>query len=48
MHLQDKGNRFIITDKQTDYEKANEQIERSFFLKIDYHPTTLHINKVKE
>ena len=48
MQLQDKGNRFIIVDKQTDCEKANEQIERSSFLKIDYDPTTLHINKVKD
>ena len=48
MRLQDKGNRFIIVDKQTDCEKANEQIERSSFLKIDYDPTTLHINKVKD
>ena len=36
MRLQDKGNRFIIVDKQTYCEKANEQIERSSFLKIDY------------
>ena len=48
MRLQDKGNRFIIVDKQTDHEKADEQIERSSFLKIDYDPTTLHIDKVKE
>ena len=48
MRLQDKGNRFIIVDKQTDCEKANEQIERSSFLEIDYDPTTLHINKVKD
>ena len=48
MRLQDKGNRFIIVDKQTDCEKANEQIERSSFLKIDYDPITLHTNKVKD
>ena len=42
------GSLFIIVDKQTDHERANEQIERSSFLKIDYEPTTLHINKVKE
>ena len=30
MRLQDKGNMFIIVDKQTDHEKANEQIESSF------------------
>ena len=39
-HLQDKRNRFIIVDKQTDCQKANEQIERSSFLKIGYDPTT--------
>ena len=48
MQLQDKGNRFIIVDKQTDCKKTNEQIERSSFLKIDYDPTTLHINKLKD
>ena len=48
MQLQENGNRFIIVDKQTDCKKANEQIERSSFLKIDYDPTTLHINKVKD
>ena len=48
MHLQDKENNFIIVDKQTDHEKANEQIERSSFFEIDYDSTTLHINKVKE
>ena len=40
MRLEDKGNRFIIVDKQTDHEKADEQIERSSFLKIDHDPTT--------
>ena len=49
MRLQDKRNRFIIVDKQTDHEKANEQdFKKSSFLKIDYDPTALHINKVKE
>ena len=48
MGLQDKGNGFIIVDKETDCEKANEQLERSSFSKIDYDPTTLHFKKVKE
>ena len=48
MRLQNKGNKFIIVDKQTDCEKANEQIERSSFSKIDNNPTALHINKEKE
>ena len=38
MHSQDKGNSFIIIDEQTDHGKANEQIERNFFKKIDYNP----------
>ena len=48
MRLQDKGNGFIIVDKETDCKKANEEIERSSLLKIDYDPTTMYINKVKE
>ena len=36
MRLQDKGNRFNFFE--TDHEKANEQIERSSILKIDYDP----------
>ena len=40
MRLQNNGNRLIIVDKQTDHEKANGQIERSSFLKINYNPTT--------
>ena len=48
MRLQDKGNRFIIVDKQADCEKANKQIKRSSFLKIDNVSIILHINKVKD
>lgn len=48
MRLKDKENRFIIVIQQTDREKANRQIKRSSFLKIEYDPTTLYINKVKE
>ena len=48
MYLQDKENKFIIVDKQTDHGKANEQNESSSFLKIDYNPMTLHVNKMKE
>ena len=48
VRLEDKGNRFIIADKETDHEKVNKQIERSSFLKIDCDLTILHINKVKE
>ena len=46
MRLQDKGNRFIIVDKNTDKIKAQEQIDRSFFEKLDYDPTKEHISKV--
>ena len=45
MYLQDKENRFIIVDKQTDHGKGNEQNESSSFLKIDYNPMTLHVKK---
>ena len=34
MRLQDKGDRFIIADKQTDHEKVYKQIEKSSFLKM--------------
>ena len=44
---QDKGNRFIIVDKETDIAKAEEQIQRSSFRKIDYDPTLDHIEGVK-
>ena len=46
MRTQDKGNRFVIVDKATDIQKANEQIERSSFTKLDYDPTPNHIEKV--
>ena len=32
LRLQDKGNRFVIVDKETDQRKAREQIARSFLL----------------
>ena len=46
MSLQDKGNRFIIVDKDTDTRKAEEQIARSSFDKIDYDPTSSHVEIV--
>ena len=46
MRLQDKGNRFIIVDKETDKEKALEQINRSSFIKLNHDPTKEHILKV--
>ena len=46
MRLQDKGNRFIIVDKDTDTQKAEEQIARSSFDKIDHDPTSSHVEIV--
>ena len=46
MRLQDKGNRFIFVDKAIDIEKAEEQIARSSFEKIDHDPTSSHIKIV--
>ena len=48
MRLQDKGNRFIIVDKDTDKAKAKEQISRSSFIHLDEDPTESHIAKVRE
>ena len=48
MRQQDKGNRFIIVDKETDLKKANEQIERSSFRELNIDPTIDHIEKVKQ
>ena len=45
---QDKGNRFIIVDKETDISKAEEQIQRSSFRTIDYDPTLDHVESVKK
>ena len=45
---QDKGNRFIIVDKETDIRKANEQIERSSFQVLDHDPTRDHIEQVRQ
>ena len=46
MRLQDTGNRFVIVDKLTDLEKAQEQIARSAFRKIDADLTNKHIEIV--
>ena len=46
MRQQDKGNQFVIVDKETDKMKANEQIERSSFVKLNEDPTNRHIEKV--
>ena len=48
MRLQDKGNRFVIVDKDTDKRKAYDQIERSSFRLLDYDPTEEHIERVTD
>ena len=45
---QDKGNRFIIADKDTDIQKANEQIQRSSFQVVNHDPTLDHVERVKQ
>ena len=47
MRLQDKGNRFVIVDKDTDTQKAKEQINRSSFVELDHDPNPSHIQKVE-
>ena len=46
LRIQDKGNRFILVDKETDKQKAMAQIERSNFEAIDHDPTNHHIEIV--
>ena len=46
--LQDKGNRIVIVDKETDTNKVNEQIDRSSFKRINFDPTNKHIDKVEK
>ena len=46
MRIQDKGNRFIVVDKETDRNKAQEQIDRSSFITLDHDPTSNHIKIV--
>ena len=47
MRSQDKGNRFVVVNKETDIQKANDQINRSSFKKLDHDPTKDHIEIVK-
>ena len=48
MKLQDKDNRFVTVDKNTDRLKALQQIGRSSFIKPNHDPTDTHIKKFKE
>ena len=47
LRSQDKVNRFVIVDKETDKLKAEEQIKRSSFVKLSYDPTFDYVAKVK-
>ena len=47
MRLQDKGNRFVVADKKTHRNKAQEQIDSSFKT-LDHDPTSNHIKIVSE
>ena len=46
--MQDKGNRFVVVDKKTDRNKAQEQIDRSSFKTLVKDPTSNHIKIVPE
>ena len=48
MRLQDKGNRFVIVDKNTDRLKTQQQIGLSSSIKLNHDPTDTHIKNVKE
>ena len=48
LRIQDKGNRFVLVDKDTDRKKATEQIQRSNFVEIQQDPTLSHIQVVKQ
>ena len=48
LRSQDKGNRFVVVDKETDIVKANHQIERSSFVKLNYDPTKDLILNIKQ
>ena len=45
---QDKSNRFVFVEKQTDIVQANHQIGRSSFAKLNYNPTKEFISNLKQ
>ena len=45
---QNKGNRFVVVDKQTDIVQANHQIERSSFVELNYNTTKEFISNLKQ
>ena len=46
--IQDKHNSFIIADKKTYKEKANEYIRKSNIKRIEFHPNLSHAQKLKQ
>lgn len=48
IRMQDKGTRFVVVDKKEDISKAENQIARSSFDKIDHDLTKKHISIVKK
>ena len=48
LRSQDKGNRFVVVDKQTDIVKANQEIGGSSFVKLNYDTTKEFIPNVKQ
>ena len=48
LRMQDKGNRFLVVDKQEDIQKAKAQISRSSFLEVDEDLTSKHIKIVAD
>ena len=48
MQLQNKGNRFVVVDKEIDQNKAQEQINRTSFKMSAYEPISNHKEVVSE
>ena len=47
MRLQDKGNRSVIIDKETDKIKAQQQIATSLFQELNFDWTKEYIKKIE-
>ena len=47
LRIPDKGNWLIFVDKKTDQEKANEQIRKGNFKRVNFDPTSSRIQKLK-
>ena len=48
MQLQNKGNRFVVVNKEIDQNKAQEQINRTSFKMSAYEPISNHKEVVSE